>query len=126
MVRGVYTVIINAPLSFFVCVCVCVCVCLFEDFCWMCLQGTYSYTIFLYFCIETLFLPLPHSPLHLSLPPPVCVEWSKHTREYYECSRYQSNPKVGQEKSASARIALKKYLFYYERVLPPVCVLLIQ
>lgn len=45
-----------------------------------------------------------------------CIDWSAHNSEYYECSRYRSNPDIGKEKVTSARAALKKYLFYYERV----------
>ena len=43
--------------------------------------------------------------------------WSEHNREYYECSIYKQNPGVASENSGvKAREALKKYLFYYERV----------
>ena len=43
--------------------------------------------------------------------------WSEHNREYYECSIYKQNPEVANENSGiRAREALKKYLFYYERV----------
>ena len=43
--------------------------------------------------------------------------WTEHNREYYECSIYKENPKVANENSGlKAREALKKYLFYYERV----------
>ena len=43
--------------------------------------------------------------------------WSEHNREYYECSRYKENPQIANENSGvKAREALKKYLFYYERV----------
>ena len=43
--------------------------------------------------------------------------WTEHNREYYECSIYKENPQVANECSGvKAREALKKYLFYYERV----------
>ena len=43
--------------------------------------------------------------------------WTEHNREYYECSMYKENPQVANECSGvKAREALKKYLFYYERV----------
>lgn len=45
--------------------------------------------------------------------------WSEHNREYYECSIYKQNPQIANETSGvKAREALKKYLFYYERVCP--------
>ena len=43
--------------------------------------------------------------------------WTEHNREYYECSIYKKNPEIANETSGvKAREALKKYLFYYERV----------
>lgn len=57
--------------------------------------------------------------------PPVCADfcwmclgdWKTHGSEYYECSRYKENPDiVNQSQQAQAREALKKYLFYFERV----------
>jgi len=49
----------------------------------------------------------------------VCVEsdWKTHGSEYYECSRYKENPNIANESAhAQAREALKKYIFYFERV----------
>ena len=44
-------------------------------------------------------------------------DWKSHGSEYYECSRYKENPNIGNESAhAQAREALKKYLFYFERV----------
>ena len=44
-------------------------------------------------------------------------DWKAHGSEYYECSRYKENPNVVNEGAqAQAREALKKYLFYFERV----------
>lgn len=44
-------------------------------------------------------------------------DWNSHGSEYYECSRYKENPNVANESAhAQAREALKKYLFYFERV----------
>lgn len=44
-------------------------------------------------------------------------DWKTHGSEYYECSRYKENPDiVNQSQQAQAREALKKYLFYFERV----------
>lgn len=44
-------------------------------------------------------------------------DWKTHGSEYYECSRYKENPNVVNEGAqAQAREALKKYLFYFERV----------
>lgn len=54
-------------------------------------------------------------------------DWKTHGSEYYECSRYKENPDiVNQSQQAQAREALKKYLFYFERVgvlsvLQPLC-----
>ena len=46
-----------------------------------------------------------------------CLDWKNHGSEYYECSRYKENPNVVNEGAqAQAREALKKYLFYFERV----------
>ena len=45
------------------------------------------------------------------------ADWKNHGSEYYECSRYKENPNVVNEGAqAQAREALKKYLFYFERV----------
>ncbi|KAK3753519.1 hypothetical protein QZH41_018008 [Actinostola sp. cb2023] len=42
--------------------------------------------------------------------------WKTHGSEYYECSRYKSNPNIANESAGiQAREALKKYLFYFER-----------
>jgi len=47
-------------------------------------------------------------------------DWKTHGSEYYECSRYKENPDiVNQSQQAQAREALKKYLFYFERVGAP-------
>ncbi len=49
----------------------------------------------------------------------VCLfpDWKTHGSEYYECSRYKENPNIVNESAhAQAREALKKYLFYFERV----------
>ena len=51
----------------------------------------------------------------------VCVgvelDWKTHGSEYYECSRYKENPNIANESAhAQAREALKKYIFYFERV----------
>lgn len=44
-------------------------------------------------------------------------DWSAHGSEYYECSKYKENPNIANESEhAQAREALKKYLFYFERV----------
>jgi len=44
-------------------------------------------------------------------------EWKKHGDSYYECTRYKDNPKLSKEnKHTKAREALKKYLFYFQRV----------
>ena len=44
-------------------------------------------------------------------------DWKTHGSDYYECSRYKENPDiVNQSQQAQAREALKKYLFYFERV----------
>ena len=44
-------------------------------------------------------------------------DWKTHGSEYYECSRYKENPNIANESvHAQAREALKKYLFYFERV----------
>lgn len=44
-------------------------------------------------------------------------DWKAHGSEYYECSRYKENPNIANESAhAQAREALKKYLFYFERV----------
>ena len=44
-------------------------------------------------------------------------DWKNHGSEYYECSRYKENPNIVNEGAqAQAREALKKYLFYFERV----------
>lgn len=44
-------------------------------------------------------------------------DWRSHGSEYYECSRYRENPNIANESvHVQAREALKKYLFYYERV----------
>ena len=45
-----------------------------------------------------------------------CADWNIHTREYYECSRYKANPMVENKAVTAARLALKKYIHYYERV----------
>lgn len=46
-----------------------------------------------------------------------CGDWRSHGSEYYECSRYKSNPNIVNESAGiQAREALKKYLFYFERV----------
>ena len=46
------------------------------------------------------------------------VDWKAHGSEYYECSRYKENPNIANESAhAQAREALKKYLFYFERVI---------
>jgi len=52
---------------------------------------------------------------------PACVhmelDWKTHGSEYYECSRYKENPNIANESAhAQAREALKKYIFYFERV----------
>ena len=50
---------------------------------------------------------------------PICLlsDWKTHGSEYYECSRYKENPNVVNEGAqAQAREALKKYLFYFEKV----------
>jgi len=50
----------------------------------------------------------------------LCVEldWKTHGSEYYECSRYKENPNIANESAhAQAREALKKYIFYFERVM---------
>ena len=45
------------------------------------------------------------------------ADWKTHGSEYYECSRYKENPNIANESvHAQAREALKKYLFYFERV----------
>ena len=44
------------------------------------------------------------------------LDWTSHNNEYYNCSRYQSNPGIVKERVTTAREALKKYIFYYERV----------
>ncbi|CAH3158678.1 unnamed protein product [Porites evermanni] len=45
-----------------------------------------------------------------------CGDWRSHGSEYYECSRYKSNPNIVNESAGiQAREALKKYLFYFER-----------
>lgn len=45
-----------------------------------------------------------------------CGDWKSHGSEYYECSRYKSNPNIVNESAGiQAREALKKYLFYFER-----------
>ena len=47
-----------------------------------------------------------------------CGNWRTHGSEYYECSRYKSNPNIVNESAGiQAREALKKYLFYFERVI---------
>ena len=48
----------------------------------------------------------------------MCLQdWKTHGSEYYECSRYKENPNIANESvHAQAREALKKYLFYFERV----------
>lgn len=47
----------------------------------------------------------------------LCLDWKTHGSEYYECSRYKENPNIVHESvHAQAREALKKYLFYFERV----------
>lgn len=47
-----------------------------------------------------------------------CGDWKSHGSEYYECSRYKSNPNIVNESAGiQAREALKKYLFYFERVI---------
>ena len=47
----------------------------------------------------------------------VCLDWKTHGSEYYECSRYKENPNIANESAhAQAREALKKYIFYFERV----------
>lgn len=44
-------------------------------------------------------------------------DWKSHGSEYYECSRYKENPNIANESvHVQAREALKKYLFYFERV----------
>lgn len=44
-------------------------------------------------------------------------DWKTHGSQYYKCSRYKENPDiVNQSQKAQAREALKKYLFYFERV----------
>ena len=49
-----------------------------------------------------------------------CGDWKSHGSEYYECSRYKSNPNITNESAGiQAREALKKYLFYFERVSDP-------
>ena len=46
----------------------------------------------------------------------MCLKnWNIHTREYYECSRYKANPMVGDKAMTATRLALKKYIHYYER-----------
>ena len=46
-----------------------------------------------------------------------CVDWKSHGSEFYECSRYKENPNIANESAnVKAREALKKYLFYFERV----------
>ena len=53
------------------------------------------------------------------LPP----DWKSHGSEYYECSRYKENPNIANESVlVQAREALKKYLFYFERVSISFCV----
>jgi hypothetical protein len=45
------------------------------------------------------------------------LDWKTHGSEYYECSRYKENPNIANESAhAQAREALKKYIFYFERV----------
>ena len=47
----------------------------------------------------------------------VDIDWKTHGSEYYECSRYKENPNIANESAnAQAREALKKYIFYFERV----------
>jgi len=47
----------------------------------------------------------------------MCLDWKTHGSEYYECSRYKENPNIANESAhAQAREALKKYIFYFERV----------
>lgn len=58
---------------------------------------------------------------NVSLPVEFCWmclrNWSEHNREYYECSIYKESGQLANENSGvKAREALKKYLFYYERV----------
>ena len=60
-----------------------------------------------------------------------CVsDWKNHGSEYYECSRYKENPNIANESAhAQAREALKKYLFYFERVcsfLTSLCLCVLQ
>lgn len=51
-----------------------------------------------------------------------CGDWRSHGSEYYECSRYKSNPNIVNESAGiQAREALKKYLFYFERVCDVKC-----
>jgi len=48
----------------------------------------------------------------------VILDWKTHGSEYYECSRYKENPNIANESAhAQAREALKKYIFYFERVM---------
>lgn len=59
--------------------------------------------------------------MYFALPKDFCWmclgDWKTHGSEYYECSRYKENPDiVNQSQQAQAREALKKYLFYFERV----------
>ena len=47
----------------------------------------------------------------------IVLDWKTHGSEYYECSRYKENPNIANESAhAQAREALKKYIFYFERV----------
>ena len=53
----------------------------------------------------------------------VLSDWKAHGSEYYECSRYKENPNIANESAhAQAREALKKYLFYFERVSMNFCI----
>lgn len=52
----------------------------------------------------------------MTLDPSIAAEWKSHT-EYYNCSKYEENKEsFNLAEVTSARKALKKYLFYYERV----------
>ena len=55
-------------------------------------------------------------PCILTTLDPSAAEWKSHS-EYYNCSKYEENKeKFNPAEVTKARKALKKYLFYYERV----------
>ena len=78
-------------------------------------------TFFMVILHVTLFIVVLHVTLFISFSAEFCWmclrNWTEHNREYYECSIYKENLQVVSENSGlKAREALKKYLFYYERV----------